>query len=60
LTFKLGDDFQIREIDLPAGAAASGTIALSFEIDNSISQYALGLNTDWRPLGIAVRSLIIE
>jgi hypothetical protein len=35
-------------------------IVLTFEIENSVSQYALGLNTDWRPLGIALRSLKIE
>jgi hypothetical protein len=33
---------------------------LTFDIENSVSQYALGLSTDWRPLGIAVRSLKIE
>jgi hypothetical protein len=58
--FRLGEDSQTREIDLPAGAAATGEIVLTFEIDNSISQYALGLNLDWRPLGITVRSLDIE
>jgi hypothetical protein len=35
-------------------------LVLTFEIENSISQYALGLNTDWRPLGIAIRSLKID
>jgi hypothetical protein len=59
-TFKLGADYQTKEIDLPPGAAATGEIVLTFEIENSISQYALGLSPDWRPLGLAVRSLSIE
>jgi hypothetical protein len=59
-TFGLGEDYQTKEFELPSGAAATGEIVLTFGIDNSISQYALGLNPDWRPLGIAVRSLSIE
>jgi hypothetical protein len=59
-TFKLGEDYQTKEIDLPPGAAATGEIVLTFEIENSISQYALGFSPDWRPLGLAVRSLSIE
>lgn len=55
-TFTQGD-YQVREFDLPAGAASSGQIGLTFEIENAVSQYALDLNADWRPLGIAVRSL---
>jgi hypothetical protein len=59
-TFKLGEGHQTKEIDLPPGAAANGEIVLTFEIENSISQYALGLSPDWRPLGISVSSLTIE
>jgi hypothetical protein len=59
-TFKLGDESQTKEFDLPPGAAANGEIVLTFEIENSISQYALGLSPDWRPLGISVGSLTIE
>jgi hypothetical protein len=59
-TFRLGEDHQTEEIDLPPGAAATGAIVLTFEIENSISQYALGLSPDWRPLGMAVSSLEIE
>jgi hypothetical protein len=60
-TFQLGEGYQIRQIDLPAGAGMDPHgLVLTFEIENSISQYALGLNTDWRPLGIAVRSLTIN
>jgi hypothetical protein len=59
-TFGLGEDYQTREIDLPGGAAAAGKIVLTFEIENPISQYSLGLNPDWRPLGMAVRSLMVE
>ena len=58
--FKLGDGYQVREVDLPARAGANSPLDLTFEIENSVSQYALGLNTDWRPLGIAVRSLTVE
>jgi hypothetical protein len=58
--FQLGDGQQTKQIDLPAGAGSDPRgLALTFEIDNSASQYALGLNTDWRPLGISVRSLTI-
>lgn len=56
----LGEDYQEKQFDLPAGAGASGTIALTFEIENAVSQYALRLNKDWRPLGVAVRSLVIQ
>ncbi|MEH2483577.1 hypothetical protein V1282_006934 [Nitrobacteraceae bacterium AZCC 2146] len=60
-TFQLGEGYQARQIDLPADAGTGPqALVLTFEIENSISQYALGLNTDWRPLGIAVRSLKIE
>ncbi len=59
-TFKLGDEYQMKEIELPPGAAANDEIVLTFEIENSVSPYALGLSPDWRPLGMAVRSLIIE
>jgi hypothetical protein len=59
-TFRLGEDYQTKEFDLPPGAASSGEIALTFEIENAISLYALGLSPDWRPLGMAVRSLTIE
>jgi hypothetical protein len=59
-SFRLGEDYQTREFDLPPGAASAGEIALTFEIENSISLYALGLSPDWRPLGMAVRSLTIE
>jgi hypothetical protein len=59
--FHLGEGYQAKAIDLPAGAGMDPQgIVLTFEIENSVSQYALGLNTDWRPLGIAVRSLKIE
>jgi hypothetical protein len=59
--FQLGEGYQAKAIDLPAGAGMDPQgIVLTFEIENSVSQYALGLNTDWRPLGIAVRSLKIE
>ena len=47
-TFTQGD-YQVRELDLPAGAASSGQIGLTFEIENAVSQYALDLNDDWRP-----------
>lgn len=58
--FQLGDGQQTKQIDLPAGAGSDPHgLALIFEIDNSASQYALGLNMDWRPLGISVRSLTI-
>ena len=59
-TFKLGEEYQSREIDLPSGAAASGEIVLRFEIENSISRYALGLSPDWRRLGLEVRNLSID
>jgi hypothetical protein len=59
-TFKLGDESQTKEFDLPPGAAANGEIVLTFEIENSVSQYALGLSPDWRPLGMSVSSLSIE
>jgi hypothetical protein len=59
-TFKLGERYQTKEIELPPGAAANGEIVLTFEIENSISSYALGLSPDWRPLGLSVRSLIVE
>jgi hypothetical protein len=59
--FKLGDGYQVREVDLPAGAGTNPRgLDLTFEIENSVSQYALGLNIDWRPLGIAVRSVTVE
>jgi hypothetical protein len=45
---------------MPRGAVVNGEIALTFEIENSVSPYALGLSPDWRPLGMAVRSLTIE
>lgn len=60
-TFQLDEGYQAKAIDLPAGAGMDPQgIVLTFEIENSVSQYALGLNTDWRPLGIAIRSLKIE
>jgi hypothetical protein len=59
-SFRLGEEYQTREIDMPLGAPATGEIVLTFEIENSISQYALGLSPDWRPLGMSVRSLTIE
>lgn len=59
-SFGLGEDYQEKQFDLPAGAGASGTIALTFEIENAVSQYVLRLNKDWRPLGVAVRSLVIK
>ena len=59
--FQLGEGYQAKAIDLPAGAGMDPQgIVLTFEIENSVSQYALGLNTDWRPLGIAIRSLKID
>ncbi|GLR92700.1 MULTISPECIES: hypothetical protein [Bradyrhizobium] len=59
--FQLGEGYQAKTIDLPAGAGMDPQgIVLTFEIENSVSQYALGLNADWRPLGMAVRSLKIE
>jgi hypothetical protein len=59
--FQLGEGYQAKAIDLPAGAGMDPHgIVLTFEIENSGWQYALGLSTDWRPLGIAVRSLEIE
>jgi hypothetical protein len=59
-TFGLGEGRQTKQIDLPPGAAAAGEIELRFEIESSVSQYALGLNPDWRALGMAVRGLSIE
>jgi hypothetical protein len=59
-SFKLGEEYQTMEIDLPPGAAANGELVLTFEIENSISSYALGLSPDWRPLGLSVRSLAVE
>jgi len=59
-TFKLGDEYQTKAIELPPGTVANGEIALTFEIENSVSPYALGLSPDWRPLGLAVRSFSIE
>jgi hypothetical protein len=60
-TFQVDHGYQTKQIDLPAGAGTDPRgLALTFEIENSISQYALGLNPDWRPLGISVRSLTIE
>ena len=59
-TFRLGDRYQTKEIVLPPGAAAKRELLLTFEIDNSVSPYALGLNPDWRPLGLSVRSLTVE
>jgi hypothetical protein len=60
-TFQLGENYQARQFDLPAGAGMNPQgLVLTFDIENSISQYALGLNTDWRPLGFAVRNLKIE
>ena len=44
----------------PASQAGNDTIALTLEIENPVSQYALRLNKDSRPLGIAVRSLTVE
>ena len=59
-TFGLGDEYQTRQIELPPGAAANGELVLRFDIENSVSPYALGLSPDWRPLGISMRSLGIE
>jgi hypothetical protein len=60
-TFQVNDGYQTKQIDLPTGAGTDPRgLALTFEIENSVSQYALGLNPDWRPLGISVRSLAIE
>jgi hypothetical protein len=54
------DGYQAREVDLPPGAATNGEIVLNFEIEHSVSAYALGLSPDWRPLGLSVRSLTID
>jgi hypothetical protein len=59
-TFRLGEEYQTKEIDLPPGAAVDGELVLTFEIENSVSPYALGLSPDWRPLGFSVRSLTVE
>jgi hypothetical protein len=59
-TFKLGEEYQTKEIELPPGAAVDGELVLTFEIENSVSPYALGLSPDWRPLGFSVRSLTVE
>jgi hypothetical protein len=59
-SFKLGEEYQTKQIELPPGAAADGELALTFEIENSVSPYALGLSPDWRPLGLSVRSLTVE
>jgi hypothetical protein len=58
--FRLGDGYQTRDIDLPAGAASTGEINLTFLIEPSVSQYALSISEDWRPLGFSVRSLTVE
>src|ERR1700676_3226039 len=59
-TFKLGDGYQTKKIELPPGAAAKGEIVLTFQIERSVSPYALGVSLDWRPLGLSVRSLTVE
>jgi hypothetical protein len=59
-TFRLGEEYQTKEIELPPSAAVDGELVLTFEIENSVSPYALGLNPDWRPLGFSVRSLTVE
>jgi len=59
-TFKFGEEYQTKEIELPPGAAVDGELTLTFEIENSVSPYALGLSPDWRPLGFSVRSLTVE
>jgi hypothetical protein len=59
-TFKLGEEYRTKEIVLPPGAAANAEIALTFEIEHSVSPYALGLSADWRPLGLSLRSLTVE
>jgi hypothetical protein len=59
-TFKPGEEYQTQAVELPPGAAANGELVLTFEIENSVSPYALGLSADWRPLGLSVRSLAIE
>lgn len=59
-TFKLGDEYETKEIELPPGAGMDGELVLTFEIENSVSPYALGLSPDWRPLGFSVRNLTVE
>ena len=58
--FGLGEGHQTKEIDLPPGAAATGVLKLTFEIENSISPYALGLSPDScrRPSVIVIAATI--
>ncbi|KZD20658.1 hypothetical protein [Tardiphaga robiniae] len=59
--FKLGEDYHERSIDLPPGIGLDPRgVVLTFDISDSVSQYALGLNRDWRPVGFSVRSLVLE
>jgi hypothetical protein len=59
--FKLGEDYHERSIDLPPGIGLDPRgVVLTFDISDSVSQYALGLNRDWRPVGFSARSLVLE
>lgn len=58
--FTAGDEYQTKMVALPPGAAANGEIVLTFEIENSVLPFSLGRLPDWRPLGMSVRSLIVE
>jgi hypothetical protein len=59
-TFAVGDEYQTKVVALPPGAAANSEIVLTFEIENSVLPLSLGRVQDWRPLGMSVRSLIVE
>jgi hypothetical protein len=59
-SFTVGDEYQTKVVALPPGAAANSEIVLSFEIENSVLPLSLGRIQDWRPLGMSVRSLIVE
>jgi hypothetical protein len=60
-TFKLGDATQVRTVELAADLVRNkAQVVFTFEIENSLSPYALNVSPDWRPVGIMVRSLTVR